>query len=377
MPAIRALAVFAVAAALSAQTFERALDAVAKGDRRSAERELEALSKVNPQDREINLARGAYLFQLGKYAAARQVLDPLAPSDPRAETFLLLTRAATGECPAVAGALEARFNAAAELRLRRFAGIGAAQCAVAAGDISTAVVLLGRLRALFPGDADVLYLDARAHMKAWNDAVHELFQKAPASYRVNQISAEVFEIQGNYAAAVSEYKKAIEKNPAALNLHYRLARAMLLESHDPNVLERARLEFEQELELNPNDAVAEYQIAQILAAQQKTDLARPRLERALQLRPDFAEAALALGRIHLQARENERAIPLLETAVRLAPASEPAHYNLMLAYRNAGREVDALREKAALERLQQTPAGEFSDFLRKLREKQPQRQEPR
>ena len=376
MPATRAIALLALAATLGAQTVEKALDAIAKGDARAAERELESLTNANPQDREVSLARGVYLFQLGRYAAARQALDPLA-SDPRAETFLLLSRAASGECPAVAKALENRFDAAGDSRLRRLAGLGAAQCAVAAGDAAAAGLLLGRLRTLYPADADVLYLVARTHMKAWNEAVYELFQKAPASYRVNQISAEIFEIQGNYAAAVGEYRKAIEKNPAAMNLHYRLARALLLESHQPAALEQARREFEQELELNPNDAIAEYQVAQILVAQQKADLARPRLERVMQLKPDFAEAALALGRLHLQARQNDRAIPLLETAVRLAPASEPAHYNLMLAYRNAGREADAVREKTELEKLQQTPAGEFSDFLKKLGEKQPARQEPR
>jgi tetratricopeptide (TPR) repeat protein len=228
---------------------------------------------------------------------------------------------------------------------------------------------LNRLRAAYPGDADVLYLSARFHMKGWNDAVYDLFQKAPASYRVNQISAEVFEIQGNYAAAVGEYRKAIEKNPRAVNVHYRLGRALLLESHEPAALEQARQEFERELEINPNDAVAEYQVGQILVAQQKTAVARPRLERALELKPNFAEAALALGRLRLGSGEAAQAIPLLEKAVRLAPASEPAHYQLMLAYRNAGREADALREKGELDKLQQLPSGEFTEFLKKLGEK--------
>ena len=110
-------------------------------------------------------------------------------------------------------------------------------------------------------------------------------------------------------------------------------------------------------------------MGQILVAQQKTAVARPRLERALDLKPDFAEAALALGRLRLGSGEAAQAIPLLEKAVRLAPASEPAHYQLMLAYRNAGREADALREKGELDKLQQLPSGEFTEFLKKLGEK--------
>src|SRR5713226_16076 len=132
MPAIRILTLLFVAATLGAQAVEKALDAISKNDPQAAERELEALSKANPQDREVALARGVYLFQLGRFVQARQILEPLAP-DPRAETFLLLARAATGECSATAKALESRFESASDSRLRRFAGLGAAQCAVATG----------------------------------------------------------------------------------------------------------------------------------------------------------------------------------------------------------------------------------------------------
>jgi hypothetical protein len=58
---------------------------------------------------------------------------------------------------------------------------------------------------------------ARLHMKAWNDAVFQMFEKTPASFRVNQLSAEIFEIQGKYGEAIAEFRKAIEKNRAALN----------------------------------------------------------------------------------------------------------------------------------------------------------------
>ena len=49
--------------------------------------------------------------------------------------------------------------------------------------------------------------------------------------------------------------------------------------------------------------------------------------------------------------------------------SEGAHYSLMIAYRNAGMTDAALREKEILERLEKAPAGEFSEFLKKLGEK--------
>ena len=173
-------------------------------------------------------------------------------------------------------------------------------------------------------------------MKAWNDAIYRMYQKAPSSYRVDQLSAEVFETQGKYTEAIAEYRKAIEKNPKAINLHYRLGRALLQQSHDPAVLDQARKEFEAELALNPSDAVAEYQVAQILVAKQEKQQAAAHFERAAELRPDFPEALIAVAKLRSDAKRYTDAIALLERAVKLQPRNETAHYNLMMAYRNGG-----------------------------------------
>ena len=206
-------------------------------------------------------------------------------------------------------------------------------------------------------------------MKAFNDATYQMFQKTPASYRVNQLSGEIFETQGKYAEAAAEYRKAIEKNPRALNLHFRLGRAILLESHDPEALARAQKEFEAELALNAEDAAAEFQVGQILVTRGKTADGLKRYERALQLRPDFVEAALAVGKARVQAKQYAQAIPLLEHAVQLQPTNEAAHYNLMLAYRNSGQMDKAQREQRELNKLQRPPEGEFTDFLKRLGDK--------
>ena len=181
---------------------------------------------------------------------------------------------------------------------RRLAGLALAQCHISSKRFAEAGAILAQLEKDFPADADVLYVSANYHMKAWNDAIYRMYQKAPASYRVDQLSAEVFETQGKYTEAVAEYRKAIAKNPKAINLHYRLGRALLQQSHDPAILDQARKEFEAELALNPSDAVAEYQVAQMLTAQQKKPF-KPRLhfERAMELRPDFPEALIAVAKL--------------------------------------------------------------------------------
>ncbi|MBM3725569.1 MAG: tetratricopeptide repeat protein [Acidobacteria bacterium] len=332
---MRAISLFACAAALAAQTVDDGLAA----------------------------------FHNGDYVRAEKILSGSA--DPRAQLFTELSRAATGRCHDSVPRLEALL-AAQQGELRRLTGLGLVQCHVALSQLDRASALADRLKAEFPSDADVLYQAARVHMRAWNDVIYQLFQKAPASYRVNHLSAEVFETQANYGAAVAEYRKAIAKNPAAINLHFRLGRALLLESHEPAALAAALAEFQAELKINPFDAVAEYQVAQVLTALQRPAEAEPRLRRALELNPALTEAQLALGKLRLDARDFPAAISLLEEAVRKMPASENARYSLMIAYRNAGRMADAVKQKEELDRLQKPPEGEFTEFLKKLGERKPQ-----
>ena len=144
---------------------------------------------------------------------------------------------------------------------------------------------------------------------------------------------------------------------------------MLMGAHTNDSLDAALKEIDAELALNPNDAVAHYQAAQIYLNQQQPGQAEASLRRSLEINPAFPEALIALGKLRLDEKKFADAIGLLQQAVRLLPKSEPAHYSLMLAYRNAGRMGDAKREKVELDRLQKPPEGEFTEFLKKLGEK--------
>jgi tetratricopeptide (TPR) repeat protein len=301
--------------------------------------------------------RGLEAFHAGRYTEAHQYFEK--STDEQARTFLALTQAATGNCTAALPQLTNTFTKTADTTVRKLAGEALVSCVESS------------LKADFPADADVLYQSARSHMKAWNDAVYQMFQKTPASYRVNQISGEILEIQGKYREAAAEYRKAIQKNPRALDLHFRLGRVLLIDSQGPAALDNARHEFEAELALNAEDAAAEYEVGQILIAQGKRDAGIARIEHALTVRPDFIEALLAVGKARLDAKRYPEAIALLERAVKLQPRNEPAHYSLMMAYRNSGDLEAAKREKQTLDTLQKPPEGEFTDFLKKLGEKTP------
>lgn len=312
---------------------------------------------------------GVQLFHEGRYAEAERELQ--TSTDPRGAVFHGLALAATNRCDEALGKLRDGFEENLLVDVSRLAGLGLARCAVAGQRELEAVTVLYELRARHPEDPDVLYELARAHNKAWNGVVEDLYDAAPASFRVHQLSAEIFEIQQQFSEAVAEYKKAIDKAPNVLNLHYRMGRALLLESHEPEALSAAKAAFEAELDLNPRDAVAHYQIAQILSVQQDAAGARRRLARAAELDPSFVAALVALGRLESQSDDHDAAIARLRSATELEPENESAHYALMLAYRNAGRRDEARAQQRVINDLNRAPEGEFSEFLRRIGEPAP------
>ena len=309
---------------------------------------------------------GLRQFEAGEYIAASESFA--ASEDPRSQTLAAVVDASVGRCAEALPVLQAAVREQGDSTVARLAGLAAARCAVAAKRFDEALNTLAQLRRAHPEDPDILYETARLHIKGWNEAVAAMFAAAPSSFRVNQLSAEIFEIQGRFDDAVREYRKAIAKAPGTINLHYRLGRALLMRSHEPQALQDALREFEAELVLNPNDAVAEFQIGQILQVLGRQEEALPHLERAVHLDADFPEAMIALGKERARLEQFDEAIDILRRALELHPQSEPAHYSLMLAYRNAGRLEDAQRVQSALERLQSPEGGEFSEFLKRIGE---------
>lgn len=310
---------------------------------------------------------GIQEFKEGRYSAA--LTDLKDAQDPAGRAFYALAQAGSGDCKAALPRLTATF---ADATLSRLTGLAAAKCYSLTGDEANAFSLLQRLEQRYPNDPDVLYLSAKLHMKAFNDATFAMFQHAPSSYRVHELSGEIFEVQNRYSDAVSEYRKAIELNPSAPELHFRLGRAILLQSHDSGALQQASNEFESELKLSPEDGACEFQLGQIAQVQGKTIDAKSHFERAVSLSPEFVQALIALGKIDSQEKRYPEAIRLLGRATQIQPANESAHYALMTAYRDSGQMDKAKSEKVILDRLQKPPEGEFSEFLKKLGEKPPE-----
>jgi tetratricopeptide (TPR) repeat protein len=85
------------------------------------------------------------------------------------------------------------------------------------------------------------------------------------------------------------------------------------------------------VEKNPADFEAHYNLASMLQAKDNSDAAIREYELAVQLRPDDATANNALGAVLVAAGQPEKAVGVLKTALKARPDYFDAHYNLGIA----------------------------------------------
>ena len=308
---------------------------------------------------------GIEAFHRGRYSASVHARN--GATDEQGRAFRALAQAALGDCRTALPDLEKISDR--DQVLHRLTELAAVKCLSAAGDEASAFGRLQQLQKQYPSDPDVLYTAAKLHMKAFNDTTVAMFQRTPASYRVHQLSAEIFEVENRFSESVGEYRKAIELNPKAPDLHFRLGRAILLQSHDTQALDKAAEEFRSELKLSPEDSASEFQLGQIAQVKGNYGEAKAQFQRALTLSPNFVAALVALGKTSSRDKDYPAAIELFTRAIRLQPENETAHYALMTAYRDNGQMKEAKAQKAILDHLQKPPEGEFSNFLKRLGEK--------
>jgi tetratricopeptide (TPR) repeat protein len=331
----------------------KAREALAHHDLRQASEEYGEALKLDPGNAEFNAARGIALYALGEASGAIAPLKAALASDPArtdAETFLGLSLADVGRCTEALALLRRRFNEEIDLKLRRLAGLALLGCTVASTDPEDGIDIARQLKRAYPDDPDVLYQVAELYSQLSRISANDLLKKHPDSFRVHELAGEALESQNDDSQALIEYRKALELNPKAPHLHYRIATILLREKKATSDTE-ALQEFKEETRVNPADAPSEYQIAEILRKKDQLDDADVHFRRALDLDPVFVEGYIGLAKLELSRHQAEAAIQHLKTAVQLAPEDPAPHYSLMLAYRELGRMDGARREMATVEDL--------------------------
>jgi Tfp pilus assembly protein PilF len=236
-------------------------------------------------------------------------------------------------------------------------GLDGVRCATTLQQQEPLQDFLRLLSRQFPHDPEVLYVMTHAYSDLASRAARELATTAPTSIPALEMDADANEQQGKWDGAEKDYRKILEENPHYPSIHFRLARLLLSKPNPaPDFAEQAKKELQQELEIDPANAGAEYVLGEL--ARQATDLpaAEEHFSRAAKFDNTFADAYLGLGMSLLAEKKYAEAVAPLETAVKMQPANPAGHYSLATAYARTGRRQDAEREFA----LQQQTAGAAS-----------------
>jgi tetratricopeptide (TPR) repeat protein len=248
--------------------------------------------------------------------------------------------------------------------LKRQAGFAGIRCAMGDTNPDEATEFIRTLKRDFPRDPEVLYLSVHTYSDLSTRAAQDLATNAPDSAQAHQLNAEALEMQGKWNDAEKEYRVVLQKDPRAPGIHFLLGRLMLSRPNPPpDMAEKAKQEFQKELEIDPNNAGAEYVLGELARQAQQWDEAIQRFTRVCKLDAGFGDAYLGLGTSLLSVKKFPEAIAPLETAVKLEPANPAAHYNLAIAYTRSGRKQEGEKEFAIHRQMVQKnePAGTAPD----------------
>jgi tetratricopeptide (TPR) repeat protein len=167
--------------------------------------------------------------------------------------------------------------------------------------------------------------------------------------------------QGNFAAAMEDFQKAVERGVSKPALSYLMHMSSAYLRRAEGSLEPAANHFVAAAKQNTDSFVANYEAGAILveligkkaapvsesSKTSKRALAISLLERACEIDSRSAEAIFALGRAYLLNRNPERAIPLLQRVAQLQPSSEHFYeYAAALRLNSSTAEAAAAAEKA-------------------------------
>lgn len=274
---------------------------------------------------------------------------PVATS-PQAGLERGVNLAEGGHCEEALPVLKKNLRSIPDKDLEKRAGLDGLHCAMTHNAPYEALSFLDLLSRDFSRDPEVLYAATHAFSDLSLMTSQKLAREAPFSYQVHLLNAEALEIQGKWDDAATEYRKILELNPLLPGVHARLGRALISKPQpSPETIAQAKKNFEDELEIDPKNANAEYVLGELARNENDSSAAIRHYTRATGLDNGFAEAYLGLGMSLASIKRFADAIPPLERYEKLAPDSPTGHFQLALAYAGVGRKDDANRE-AALQR---------------------------
>jgi tetratricopeptide (TPR) repeat protein len=331
--------------------------AIAAGQIEAARTDFEQLAGMTPKVAEVHATLAAIYFQLHQYdLAVREVrtAKKLKPSLPRLDSLLGLSESELGRFTEALPGLENGFKQTADPDVRRMCGLQLLRAYTGLGRDADAVETSLLLNKLYPDDPEVLYHTGRIYGNFAYLVMTKLHDKAPGSIWMLQAQGEANEAAKAYDEAIFAYNHVLSIDPRRPGVHYRLGRIYLTrfrEAQKPDDRDAAVREFTAELDIDPGNGNAGYELANMQAELGNLENARKGYEHVLELFPNFEEALVGLGGVYTDSHKPELAVPVLEHATRVNPDDEVAWYRLARAERAIGNKEAQEKALATFQKL--------------------------
>jgi Tfp pilus assembly protein PilF len=309
--------------------------------------EFRAIIALDPSNIDALGNLGVLLFFHGQYAEAIPPLRGALARKPdlsKIQALLGMAERRTGDTQTARTDLETSFPQLQERKVQVETGLELVELYTGAEELEKASSVIATLRALDPENQQILYVAYRVHSDLAREAVLSLALVAPQSALMYQVMAHEAARLGDTATAIRDDREALHLEPKLPGIHFELAELLSTLPRTPEDQAQTKSEYKLALEQNPLDGKAHLRLAVIAErdGDQKTALDLSR--RAVALQPDDAEACYDLANLLLTMNQPENAVKLLEHAVQIDPTNATIHFRLGTVYRRLGRNAEAQRE---------------------------------
>jgi tetratricopeptide (TPR) repeat protein len=357
--ALGPIAVAQSTSSLAEQYSEEGQKAIAEDKYDEAQHAYEKLRNLEPGIAEVHANLGLIYFHerlLEKAIASCRKALAIKPTLDATSALLAISLTELGRYSDGLPGLERSFRDTTDSEIKRMCGLELMRAYDNLQRESDAVEVGIELNRAFPDDAEILYQTGRVYGNYAFVTMNRLSQVAPHSIWRQMAAGEAAEGTGNFDQALIAYRAVLAMDPHHPGIHFRIAR--ILESRSQQAasaddIQAARKEFDQELQIDPSNADAAYEIGLIYGNSGQLDKAKEYYEIALKYHPAFEEAELGMGGMFVKLGKPEIAIPYLRKAVETDHEDALAYYLLARAYESIGKDADAREAIAHFQRLRE------------------------
>jgi len=320
--------------------------------------EFEAAIAIDPTNVDAQANLGVLLYFKGEYEKAIPHLGAATKAQPdlwKIQALLGLAQYRTKDTSNARINLESALPHLQGQKVEAEVGDALIESYSATGELDKAGSVVTRMLEAQPTDPKLLITSYRIYSDLANNALITLALSAPHSAEMHQAMARELGHQGNDAAAVANYRQAIQINPKLPGLYFELGN-LLYNSSDEKLQAQAEAEFKAALAANPNDAKSELMLGEVAERRGDLKAAYANATRAVALQPDDPDACSELAKVLISTSgtgENqadkdslERARVLLAHALQIDPTNYIAHYRMASLDREQGKSEEAKKELA-------------------------------